>query len=74
MQVINKNRKETQDMQNIYANEHTAFKEFQVKEHVYLCIKPKKKSLRIGSYAKLAPHFCGPLKILERIGPVASIL
>ena len=47
------------------------FKDFQVGEWVYLRIKPKKSSLRIGSCAKLAPHFCGPFKILKRIGPVA---
>jgi len=47
------------------------FKEFQVREQVYLCIKPKKSSLWIGSCAKTAPYFCGPLNILERIGKVA---
>eukprot|EP00253_Pinus_taeda_P032485 PITA_32485 len=29
------------------------------------------KSLRIGSFAKMTPQFCGPFNILERIGPVA---
>ena len=47
------------------------FKEFKVGEHVYLCIKPKKSSSRIGSCAKLAPWYCGPFEILERIGSVA---
>eukprot|EP00253_Pinus_taeda_P016147 PITA_16147 len=45
--------------------------EMQVREHVYLCIKPKKISLRIGSCAKLAPWYYGPFNILDRIGPVA---
>ena len=47
------------------------FKEFQVREHVYLHIKPKKSSLRIGSCAKLAPWFFGPFSIIERIGPIS---
>jgi len=38
---------------------------------VHLYIKPKKSSLRIGSFAKLATQFCGPLNIIERIGSVA---
>eukprot|EP00253_Pinus_taeda_P002882 PITA_02882 len=37
---------------------------------VYLRIKPKKSSLRIGSCAKLAPQFCGSFNIIERIGSV----
>jgi len=71
MQVINKNLKEAQDRQKIYADQHRVMNEFQVGEHVYLCIKPKKISLRIGSCAKLAPRYCKPFEILERIGPVA---
>jgi len=35
---------------------------------VYFKIKPKKISLSIGSCAKLAPQYCGPFEILERIG------
>ena len=34
-------------------------------------MKPKKSSLRLGSCAKLAPRYCGPFKILSRIGQVA---
>ena len=47
------------------------FKEFQVGENVYMRIKPKKRSSRITSCAKLAPRDCGNFKILERIGPAA---
>lgn len=58
-------------MQKSYADQHRVFKEFQVGEHVYFCIKPKRSSLRIGSCAKLAPGYCGPFEILEGIGPMA---
>jgi len=47
------------------------FKEFEVGEHVYLRIKPKKISLRIDSCANLAPRYCVPFEILDKIGPVA---
>ena len=55
MQVIKKNIKATQDRKKSYANQHKAFKEFHVREHVYFCIKPKKISLRIRSCAKMTP-------------------
>ena len=71
MQVIKNNIKEAQDRKKIYANKHKVFKEFQVVEHVYLRIKPKKSSFRIGSCAKMAPRYCGNFEILKRIGPVA---
>jgi hypothetical protein len=45
--------------------------EFQVGDHVYLKVKAQKISLKLGNCAKLAPKFCGPFKILARIGPVA---
>ena len=70
MQVIKKNLKEEQDKKKNYANQNRLFKEFQVGEHVYLCIKTKKIPLSIGSCTDLEPRFCGPFKILERIGPV----
>ena len=34
-------------------------------------MRPKKSSLRLGSCAKLAPHYCGPFEILSKIGQVA---
>lgn len=58
-------------MQKSYACEHRVFKEFQVGEHVYLRINPKKISLRIGSCTKLSPHYYGTFEILDRIRPVA---
>ena len=42
-----------------------------VRDHVYLQVKPKKSSLKLGSCTKLAPWFCGPFQVLERIGPIA---
>jgi len=55
MHVIKWNLKATQGRQKSYAYQHIAFKEFQVGEHVYLRIKPKRRYLRIRSCAKLAP-------------------
>ena len=46
-------------------------KDFQVGEHVFIKVRPKKSSLRLGSCAKLAPRYCGPFEILSRIRQVA---
>ena len=40
-------------------------------DHVYLKVKARKSSLKLGNCAKLAPRFCGPFEILAQIGPVA---
>lgn len=57
MEVIKRNLKATQDMHKSYANQNMTFKEFEVGELVYLCIKSKKSSLRIRLCAKLAPWY-----------------
>ena len=46
-------------------------KEFNVGDHVYLRVRPRKSSLKLGSCAKLSPRYCGPFEVLERIGTVA---
>lgn len=71
MQVTKKNRKEAQDGKKSLAYQHKVFNEFQVGEHVYLCIKAMNISLSIRSCAKFTPWYCEPFKIIERIGPVA---
>ena len=40
-------------------------------EHVFIKVRPKKSSLRLGSCAKLAARYCRPFGILSRIGQVA---
>ena len=35
---------------------------------MFLRVKPKRISLRLGKYKKLAYQYCGPYEILRRIG------
>ena len=46
-------------------------KEFIVGDHVYLRVRPRKSSLKLGSCAKLSPRYCGSFEVLERIGSIA---
>jgi ribosomal protein L21E len=68
---VQQNLKEAQDRQKSYADLKRTFREFEVGDHVYVKVKPRKSSLRLGSSVKLSPRYCGPFEILARIGPVA---
>ena len=46
-------------------------REFNFWDHVYLRVKARKSSLKLGSCDKLSPRYCGSFEVLERIGPVA---
>jgi hypothetical protein len=52
----------------------TRTREFKLGEHVLLKVKPKKRSLKLGSCTKLTARFCGPFEILDRIGPIPYML
>ena len=45
--------------------------EFEVGDHVFLKVMPKRGVVRFGKRWKLSPRFLGPFEILERIGTVA---
>jgi hypothetical protein len=45
-----------------------------VGEHVFLKVKKKRISLRLGSFPKLEAIYCGPFEILEKIRPNAYML
>ena len=64
------NMKVTQDRQRSQVDLKRTPKEFQVGEHVFIKVRPKKSSLRLGSCAKLAPRYCRPFEILSKIGQV----
>ena len=68
---VQHNLKEAQDRQKSYADMKRRHLEFQAADHVYLKFKARKRSLKLGNYAKMAPRFCGPFEILAQIRPVA---
>ena len=45
--------------------------EFEVGDHVFLKVMPKRGVVRFGKQGKISPRFIGPFEILERIGTIA---
>jgi hypothetical protein len=67
---IKQNLKASQDRQKIYANKGKTLRKFKVGDHLFLKVKAKRSSLKLGNCSKLATRYCGPFEILEKIGPV----
>jgi hypothetical protein len=68
---LQQNLKEAHDRKKCYAYMKIRQHEFQVGDRVYLKVKVRRISLKLGNCSKLAPRFCGPFDILARIGPMA---
>ena len=68
---IKQNLKVAQDRKKSYVDWKRTTRQYIVGEHVFLRVKQNKSTLRTRSYAKIAPRYVGPFKILDRIGLVA---
>ena len=60
-----------QSQQKSYADVRHRPLEFEVGDHVFLKVMPKRGVVRFGKRGKLSPWFIGPFEILERVGIVA---
>ena len=60
-----------QSRQKIYADVRRRPLEFEVGDHVFLKVMPKRGVVRFGKRGKLSPRYIGPFEILERVGTVA---
>jgi hypothetical protein len=74
MARIKHNLKSTQDRKKSYADKNKVFIYFKVGEHVFLKVKEKKSSLRLGSFPKLASIYCRTFEILEKIGSIEYMI
>ena len=68
---IRQNLKATHDRQKIFVDKHRVHREFSVGDHVYLRVKERKSSLKLGSCSKLSPRYHGLFEVLERIASFA---
>ena len=60
-----------QSRQKSYVDVRRKPLEFEVGDHVFLKVMPKRGVVRFGKRGKLSPRFIGPFEILERVGIVA---
>ena len=60
-----------QSRQKSYADVRRRPLEFEVGDHVFLKVMPKRGVVRFGKRGKLLSRFIGPFKILERVGTIA---
>jgi hypothetical protein len=74
MSKIKHNSKVSQDRKKIYLDKGITHREFKVGDHVFLKVKAKISSLKLGNCSKLAACYFGSFEILERIGHVAYMI
>jgi hypothetical protein len=60
-----------QSRQKSYADKRSQPLTFEVGDHVFLKIRPKKGVIRFGKKGKLSPRYIGPFDVVEKIGKVA---
>ena len=60
-----------QSRQKSYVDVRCQPLDFEVGDHVFLKVMPKRGVVRFGKQGELSPRFIGPFKILESIGSVA---
>ena len=71
MVKIRKKLKIAQDRHKRYTDKGKITREFRVGDHVYLKVKLKKISLKLGICPKITPKYRGPFEILAMIGTIA---
>ena len=67
VKLIRYRLKVAQSRQKNYADT----KLYKVGDRAYLCVSPLRGVKHFGVKGKLAPHFVGPYRVLERMGEVA---
>ncbi|KAF5945939.1 hypothetical protein HYC85_016167, partial [Camellia sinensis] len=68
--LIHKRLIRAQSRQKSYADHGRRPLSFDVGDHVFLKISPRRGLMRFGKSVKLSPQFIGPFEILDRIGEV----
>ena len=68
--LIRKRLLMAQSQQKSYADRRRRPLEFEVGDHVFLKVMPKRGVVRFGKHGKQSPRYIGPFEIVERVGIV----
>ena len=66
-----KNLRVAQSQHKSYYDKGRYKREFQEGDQVWLRVMPRRSNLSLGKCKKLSPRYCGPFKVLKRIGELA---
>ena len=71
MDLIRKRLLRAQSRQKSYVDRQRRPLEFEVGDHVFLKVMPKRGVVRFNKRGKLVPRYIGPFEILDRVGIVS---
>ena len=71
VELIQKRLLTAQSRQKSYTNKRRRPLEFEVGDHVFLKVMPKRGVVRFGKRGKLSSRYIGPFEVLKRVGTVA---
>ena len=71
LELIWKRLLTSQSLQKSYTDKRRRPLEFEVGDHVFLKVLPKRGAIRFNKRGQLSPRFIESFKVLERVGTVA---
>ena len=71
VELIRKRLLKAQSRQKSYADRWRRPLKFEVGDHVFLKVMPKRGVVRFGKRGKLSSRYIEPFEVLERVGEVA---
>ena len=71
VELIRKRHLTAQNRQKSYTDTRRRPLDFEVGDHVFLKVMPKRGVIRFGKRGKLSPRYIGPFEVLERVGIIA---
>ena len=71
VQKTKQNLKSAHDRQKSFADLKRTHVKFKVGDQIYIKVRPRNNTLKLGKSTKLAPWYCRPFQVLTRVGLVA---